>query len=100
MSSTSSSRSCRSVIAASLALLAGSTIARPLSLLGELGDQVQRGTVGDGVLERLEPSHDVIERLEDSFEVLDAGGALTAPIGEVGVVHPRVLRVGSDILPI
>ena len=40
-----------------------------LTGLGEFGHQVQRGAVGDGLLERLEPGNDVIERLEDSFEV-------------------------------
>jgi hypothetical protein len=75
-----------------------------LTRLGEFGHQVERGAVGDGLLERLEPSNDaierfepsddVIERLEESFEVVDAGGALAAPIGRCRTPGDR--RISRD----
>jgi hypothetical protein len=65
-----------------------------LTRLGELGHQVQRGAVADGLLERLEPSNDVIERLEDSFEVVDAVGALAAPTGRCRTRGDR--RISRD----
>src|SRR6185437_3520472 len=58
----------------------------------------QRGAVGDGPLERLQASNDVIECVEDSLEVLDASGALATPIercrtpGERRISHRRCRR--------